>query len=489
MIEPREQAHVIVKTDEFVATTFWGILALLAGSAITAGLASRGLYQDGAYYLIRMAERDWFYLVDPARTTVQILRQMPVVLLMRTSGLSLQAYGTVFSLAMLLLPVLLAIPCWFIPPRGLRGYAIFPVFSLLLGLFTQSIEAVGEAAIATAFYWVMLFLLVFRTRGAVTQIAFVALCAAACFLHEGAALLTTVLLAGCGCRLFASTTAQDRIFLCVSVLVLTAVLTYQIDWIVHPRVPGQSSTAFQALTSFGFLARNGRINLTVIPALAACFVLTIMWARQNRAAPPEGARRVWWPVAGFAAIGAVAAFLPWTCEACIAPTAQALSRYNALFSGLGLGFLMLYCHMAGIRPSQWTNPPALAVISILAVTQVSADAAATIRWKAYVADFAARIATTTGLLPWASTVESGDRIRDENWQAFSAGWVVPMLSIILAPGGKVGAIIDYPADAWRSIEPHQVDALPKIRGVDYASYRRALADDLRGGRSSNETAR
>jgi hypothetical protein len=45
-----------------IGLTFAFVLASLAISAVLA----RELYQDGSYYLYRVAEREWFYLVDPA---------------------------------------------------------------------------------------------------------------------------------------------------------------------------------------------------------------------------------------------------------------------------------------------------------------------------------------------------------------------------------------------------------------------------------------
>lgn len=472
-----------------VAWTFWSVLALLGCLAIAATLTARGLYQDGTYYLIRMAEREWFYLVDPARTTVQVLRQAPVVLLMRTAWLGLPTYAVVFTFAMLAMPLLLVIPCWFIPPRESRAYALVPILSLLVGLFTHSIEAVGEAAMTTSLYWVMLFLLMFRTRAWGSQLVFLALCVPFCFMHEGAALLTAVLVLACAGRWSGATTAQERMFLAGAALALIAILVYQLGWIIHPRIPGQTSTALQSLAGLRFLADDGRVNLTVITAMLACVALAVIIVRSHRDGGNAASRGTWSVALAFAAAAVVAIVLPWGCERCVAPQAEAWSRYDSLLSGFGLGLLTVYWQRRHEHLAELASAPALVVLACLAAAQASTDLVATLRWKAYTADLSARLASSRGLVPWSSTRDTGDRVRDANWQAFTAGWVLPMLSIVFAPSGEVRAIMDYPADAWRPFEPREVSSLAKIRGVNYAPYRRALSEAEHPAAPSGGTSR
>jgi hypothetical protein len=77
----------------------------------------RPLYQDGAYYLFRVAQHEGFYLVDPARTAVQVIRQAPIVFLSKFTDVSLVVRAQVFSFSMLVMPALMCALCWFILPR------------------------------------------------------------------------------------------------------------------------------------------------------------------------------------------------------------------------------------------------------------------------------------------------------------------------------------------------------------------------------------
>jgi hypothetical protein len=60
--------------------------------------------------------------------TVQVLRQAPVVLLTKLGHFSLIDRARMLSMAMMTLPALLAASCWFIAPRGQKGWALFPIF-------------------------------------------------------------------------------------------------------------------------------------------------------------------------------------------------------------------------------------------------------------------------------------------------------------------------------------------------------------------------
>src|SRR5665647_488989 len=100
------------QSNHILAGLFCFVLGLMFATSLLASVYARGIFQDGVYYLYRIAERQWFYLVDPARTTVQALRQAPIVLLTRFSDLSLFERGQAFTFVMLSLPAMLCAVCW-----------------------------------------------------------------------------------------------------------------------------------------------------------------------------------------------------------------------------------------------------------------------------------------------------------------------------------------------------------------------------------------
>ncbi|SHH48963.1 hypothetical protein [Bradyrhizobium erythrophlei] len=122
------------------------------------------------------------------------------------------------------------------------------------------------------------------------------------------------------------------------------------------------------------------------------------------------------------------------------------------------------------------NRATIFILISLCATQAVADAVATRRWNAYVADLQSRLVKWHGLIPWEETLQTGDERADTNWRLFDIGWVVPLPCIIFAPNGIVNAIIDLPeGTSFRPLDPERPDLLPKLRGIDFAPYKRFLA--------------
>src|SRR6202140_4888785 len=122
----------------------------------------RGLYGDAAALLVILYERSWPLISLPSsRATVELLRQWPVVLLSRDTCASLFECGELLTFVMLALPTLFCAVCWPIATRTQKAWILFPITSLLVGFAATSMNAVGEAAIATSYYWILLFVLTF----------------------------------------------------------------------------------------------------------------------------------------------------------------------------------------------------------------------------------------------------------------------------------------------------------------------------------------
>jgi hypothetical protein len=124
----------------------------------------------------------------------------------------------------------------------------------------------------------------------------------------------------------------------------------------------------------------------------------------------------------------------------------------------------------------WMQPATCFVLLTLCMAQVVADVVATNRWDAYVSDLQSRLEKGKGLIPWESTLQTGDKLIDANWRLFKVGWVVPFNCIIFAPGGIVRAMIDPPkGTSFRPLDPEYPEWLPELGGIDYAPYRRGFA--------------
>src|SRR5579859_2101403 len=138
------------------------VLLIFIACAAYASIDARGVYADAAGLVVVIFESKWF-LVSGPRAAVEIMRQAPVVLLARYTSASLFQGAQLLTFVMLALSPLLCAACWWIAPRDKKGWTLFPLVYLLTGFAATSMHAVGEAAIATGYFWILLFFLLFRT--------------------------------------------------------------------------------------------------------------------------------------------------------------------------------------------------------------------------------------------------------------------------------------------------------------------------------------
>ncbi len=453
-----------------------GAVIFVLGSAVAtaffASIYARGIFQDGVYYLYRIAEKQSFHLVDPARTTVQALRQAPIVLLTQFTELTLFERGQVFTFVMLILPITSCAICWWIAPAGRKGWIVFPILNLAVGIGATSFNAIGETIPATSVWWCMMFLLFFRTRDLASQFLFLTLCLLAFQLHEGAFPLMLVLLACCALRLRQATRRPERIFLTLSVLLIASVTIYELTWVVKPRVPADRAMVLHGLVSFLYVFRDGHLNLPLVTGTVALVVLAA--AIFTTSALPNSRVRARHLARSFCIFSAAAAITSLLAESSFAPGAQVMARYHPVFVSFGLGLAMLAFDAWRIPERVWLQPATLVIVCALALAQATADIAATLRWREYLADLQGRLTLTRGLVRWDDTLVTGDPARDVNWRLMSMEWVIPLVCIVISKDGVVTTMIDpRPEMTFRPIDPSRPDLLPVIRGVDFSAYRAA----------------
>ena len=455
-----------------IAALFCLVLGSVFATSVFASIYARGIFQDGVYYLYRIAEHQWFYLVDPARTTVQSLRQAPIVVLTLFSELSLFERGQVFTFVMLFLPAALSAICWWIAPADRKGWIVFPLLNLTVGNAATSFNAVGETGIAAGFWWCLMFLLLFRTRRPASQLTFLVLCVVAFRLHEGAFPLMLVLLLACFARLFSSTGRQERIFLLLGTVMIVSIVFDELRWVIDPRDPADRARVLNGLARFEYVFRDGHLNLPAVTGAVALVALAgtmlVQWRLQDSGAWLRTRQLAF----GFCAFCVAAAATSLLMESSFSPGAQVLARYHPVFVSFGLGLVMLALQVWRIPERIWLQPAALVMIAALSIAQATDDIAATLRWREYIVDLQTRLTTNTGLIRWDDTLATGDPVKDTNWRLMSIEWVIPLVCIVFARNGRVTTMIDpRPEMTFRPVDPAKPDRLPVVRGVDFSPYR------------------
>jgi hypothetical protein len=452
--------------------TFGFVLTANLACSFYASIDARGLYHDGVYYLVNIADIKEFFIPGPARTTIEVLRQTPVVLLSKFTDMSLFQLGQAFSFTLLILPTLLCALCWLVAPPDRKAWTLFPLTYLLVGVAPTSIHAIGEAAPAASYFWIFLFLFLFRTRHIASQLLFLMLCIPAFQLHEGCFPLMVVLLLACSMRVRVSNEVREQVFLALSAILIAAVMVYEISWILYPQYPEDRDDILRALVRFQFLYVDGHLNLPLMTGTCALLALATT-SIVNTIAPRGAAKVCTWTITlawALFALTAVAATL--FIERTFAPLAQLQARYHPVFVSAALGMVMVL--MLRLRVRAWMQPTTAFIIIALCGAQTVADLAGSLRWHAFKIDLQSRLTKAHGLIPWEATLHTGDKLADINWHLMAVPWVIPIMSVVFSRNGVINSLVDLPTDMMESdrpVNPQRPDLLPKLPGVDYSPYR------------------
>jgi hypothetical protein len=448
--------------------TVWLILIAQLTSSLYASINARGLYADGVFYLVRIYSDERFLLFD-TRSTVQILRQAPIVFLSKYTSATLFECGQVFTFVMLTMPAALCAVCWFIAPRNRKVWILFPLAALLTGFEATSLHAIGEAAIATGYYWILLFLLLFRTHSTIWRVLFLLLCIPAFWLHEGAFPLTAALMLALVVRTDA-TYPHKGLFVRISALLLVAIFVYQVRWVIYPQFPEDRAGVVWTLKHFQFLYTGGHFNLQLITGMVALVGLSAVFYASTtqpvaKAVETRGIIVVAWIC--FAITATATAIMV---EQSFSPPSHSVARYHPVMVSAALGIIMIWLLRFQVPDRSWMRPATIFILISLCATQTVADVAATKRWNAYVVDLQTRVANGRGLIPWETTLHTANERADINWRLMSVGWVAPFNSIVYAPKGVVNAIIEPPIGSpFQPLDLRRPESLPKLRGISYAA--------------------
>jgi hypothetical protein len=467
-----------------LALTFVFVVFVSLACDVYASIDARGVYADAAGLVVVIYELKWF-LVSGPRAVVEILRQAPVVLLARYSSATLFEGAQLLTFVMLALPTLLCAVCWWIPPRDRKPWILFPLAYLLIGFAATSMHAVGEAAIATSYYWILFFLLLFRVRTVSQQFVFLLVCIPAFWLHEASFSLTIVLLLAIATHVHGAVrSSREPVFVGLASLLLAMIFAKQIYYVIHPLYPDDRAHIIGGLVHFEFLYVDHHFNLPLFTGAVALLTLLALFF-VNAALPAEKVPRytklILWGWTFFALGTIVTAIM---IERSFSPFSQLQARYHPVMVSTVLGLVMIALLRFKQSERAWMNPAVVFVLISLCATQGFADVAATFRWNAYVMDLQSRLTNGGGLIPWEATLHSGDERADINWRIFKIGWVVPFLSVIFAPYGVVNAMIDVPkGTTFRPLDPERPNDLPEIKGIDFSPYKRTLESARSNGRT------
>ena len=447
--------------DALLERLFWFAIGVSTLTATYAALSARGLIYDGAFYLIGIAATRSFHLVEPARVSVQVLQQLPAVLGIRFGIENLWTLAKLFSLGMYGWPVVLTAICWFVLPRGEKSWIAGPLINFVFAIPAANFIGISEGVIASCLVWLAVLLVMFRLSqpaGALAALAASAACAAA---HE-AILLCLLLVAWLAVAQIRHLNGFSRVVSMLVALVNIAGAMYMARWIAAPRSVIERGDFLVSVLG-GFVGSPAAPNLAAIASvLAAVFVITMLVARR------QSTNMAIVGVLVVAACGIVFALAP-----------AALASPSRFFAARGLPIIVTtvlvgafaWLRARGATPAPFVTRPVIAVALALILAQTSMQMVATSIWREYVSDLRGLVASNRGVISHAAAMSALDPDNSRFRRELLESWSVEPLGILLAPGGRVVAVVEPTRGArWVPYQWNKPQTLPCLPQLDWSHF-------------------
>jgi hypothetical protein len=445
-------------------------LLTLAATALVwvyAALELRPLFADGFHYFLRLLERENFWFEAPARRTVELIRQWPLLAALKLGAGDAEALMRLFGLSLLLVPLALVALCWPVLPRDRKYLFVFPLLHYVAGTAGAAFAPINEGATAAAYFWLLLFLLLFRAARPAGMALVAVLALGTVLLHEGMTLLAPLLAAAALWRARQATTGAPRSVFLALALWFAVVVAVEAYFIADPPHPHNREAYFKSLFLLWWLfGLWGSINWPALFGLVALAILGLLalWPRAR-----------FWPIyiaLGAAAVAAVVSAD--VSDAMFAAQAQFNARNHPILISLPLGVAALWC---AIRPDvarRLPFRPAVVLCALLAGVSALWHVEATRRWSDYVGVFRDVLRESRGLVAWEDVLARLPPARGRVFEGMSHFWIEPTMSIVLAPGGNVAAIVTARrAAGWYPFDATKPEQLPRSRFWNYDGYLKA----------------
>jgi hypothetical protein len=415
---------------------------LILATAIFEAVKLRGLYADGADFLVQILAAKNFYFLNASRRFTEILTQLPVVLAIKGGLTKLSLLIFIHSFTLVIIPIIFwTLSLW----RLFEDDLFWPMFVLFCIIhFNFDFFAIGEYNVAYSL--VALSIAILSARAEITSFwAAVALFAAICLItsYEALVFLGPLLVVLACHRLVMKQSllidlVKSTLVLCLVCYLCAAIIAAFSIW--HPRDPAVLADA----VDMRYNARNSLLLLSTAFALAYGLSLSAS----------VSVRRL----ATVIAISTLLA-LAWP-ELWSAPAMQYSSRVIGGIVILLFGAIVLlghhindYLHLDLKRAASANVYYSLSFFFVLLISDVTRS----IQFMDYLDNFRKEVRSHTDLIPLEATNLSSHRDDVFGWE-----WTHPTLSILLRDNARQAVILNS------SKEPFD----PKSSIPDLSSYYR-----------------
>ena len=451
-----------------------------------AGYEERAFFGDGLHYFIGMVESGGFSWHEPSRRIAHIVMKIPVVLAMQTGIRDFHFLARLYSLSLLVFPLLFTcIACLCLPKE--KGYLfVYPVMIYLAGIAASSFYPIGEAQFGATYFWLIAFLLMYNpVQTWLSRLFIFALCLPVILVHEAYSFLGILLLLVCAYRYSTSLTQSDRKFFIILCCWFIVVVLFNLYNVIEPRSPENRAGFIQGTLTLRFLGDfhplfspgkwkiNGPAFLGIM-GLGAMFLLISLCQRSY--------------------IKIILKLIVLVCSLYICvdifnscrtfwPGMQTNARaHGAILSALVFP-AMLYVERYAHQKFMISFKEICQVIILISVAQMVWHTGATLHWSNYLHTIDSDLTRSTGVIAFEDSSISNNFINGRPIKRMVLGHTIPCLSITRAEHGMVKAIIDFPPNVrWQPCNPYKPDELPRLPGFTYRPFIQALnAGNQKGG--------
>jgi len=425
----------------------------------------RGMFADGSNYVVHILASEDFFLLEPARKLVQLLQQSLLILGIRSGVADLPTLAKLFTLGALGWPIILTASCWLILPREEKGWIIGPLINLVALCPMTSLAAIGEGMIASCLLWIIFFLVLFRTHTIWGAILAVSLTALGAVTHESAAVFFVGIAAIAIMGMRGSSAVKRLTHFAISTAAIWSAC-YLISVILYPRDPVNLGDFLIGILALAFVELHG-VNLTAVATIVSCASIFWIVRAQHKTQPILLSS-----ISFFALVAALLLFLPeWT----VTPVAQFSGRGLPVLGTTLLSFGLWAAWRNGVKPEFLLSKPALLVLLGLLLTQSVAQIMMTRQWANTLGTVTRIIKRSEGPVPWQAALETTAPLNPILWKEMTWYSEIQALSLLLAPQGRVHALIDAsPSERWKPFQLDAPERLPKSRFWDAAPYATAV---------------
>jgi len=449
----------------------WVTAVLVVGRLIVAIICRVHLYNDGGPYLWRLMASPRPMSWDYSRRFAHLITQLPVVAAIHTGVRGVGALSLIQGVG-LQLPFLAGfLVCLWIARRQPR-YALFPLLSAAGITANSTFFAISESQVLVGLFWPLVFLLALRRVWSWPIFVLATIFALPTLRCYESMLFMGPVLAGISAwRAWHSYQEADGIrtvgFSAFAIYFLGGAAT-GLKWTIHPNIP-ENFENFKRSIHF-FSDGQGHWHLPALLSITAIVLVACVLLFRNWNSLASSATLV---LFALSAVVVSASLALW--PDLFAPVLDARARTLNAFLPPVVGLLFLF--IVRSAPSRRQVRYSLAVVMLLAIAQSGWLVTAAREWVAYLDIFRAEVSVQSGLVPFDKSALALTHKNGHPVAALNSDWNLPVMSILLSPGGNVKAMIENQDPyRWQPFDPTDSEHFKDLSayGIHYDEYRAAL---------------